>query len=101
MDPQKRLGIVSVVGRTRSPRTNRMRKFPADSRMHLVNATCRGERIIELTKHHREHVAKRALEASYDVGSRFRVMLDRECDLRMRELHERCATTAEKHGQIA
>ena len=78
-----------------------MRKFPANSCVHFVNTPRRGECIFELAKHHREHVAKRPLEATYDVRSRFRMMLDRKRDLWMSELEQRSAATAEKHGQIA
>jgi hypothetical protein len=67
----------------------------------LVNAARGGERIVEVTEHHRKHVAKRALEASHDIGTRFRMMLDGESDFGMRELQERGASTAEEYGQIA
>ncbi len=59
------------------------------------------ERVAELAEHHREHVVKRALEATEHVAARARVVIDGMRDHRMRELQQRRASASEKHREIA
>ena len=101
VDPEQRAAIVRVVGIATAMSPHVFVEAALDPLMDAVDRARGGERLVEASPDHREHLAEGALEAPVGIVAGPRVVRDRLRHLGVRDLEQRGAAAAEEHAGMA
>jgi hypothetical protein len=88
VDPEERSLIECVVAVARRERAHGLVDRALHPLVNRVDAACGALGHVEIAEDHREHVLEGATKASDGIGGCIRVLVDRVCDVGVRELEQ-------------